>query len=76
MLVVGNFHEPFYAIALRTNDLTPSPMGQPSSQHPLLWCGVNSTLFGKQQLDQPPVSALVYNMPAQWHRVFQVVQGG
>ena len=50
--------------------------GQPSSQHPLLWCGVNSTLFGKQQLDQPPVSALVYNMPAQLHRVFQVVQGG
>ncbi len=24
------------------------------SQHPLLWCGVNSTLFGKHQLDQPP----------------------
>ena len=44
--------------------------------HILLWCGVNSTLFGKRQLDQPPVSALVYNMPAQLHRVFQVVQGG
>ena len=41
----------------------------------LRWCGVNSILFGKQQLDQPPVSALVYNMPAQLHRVFQVVQG-
>ena len=25
-----------------------------SSQHPLPWCGVNSTLFVKHQLDQPP----------------------
>jgi len=25
-----------------------------SSQHPLLWCGVNSTVFGKHELDQPP----------------------
>jgi hypothetical protein len=27
---------------------------QPSSQHPFLWCGMNSTLFRKHQLDQPP----------------------
>ena len=27
---------------------------QPSPRHPLLWCGVNSTLFGKHPLDQHP----------------------
>ena len=27
---------------------------QPSSQHPLLWWGVNSTVFGKHPLDQHP----------------------
>jgi putative tryptophan/tyrosine transport system substrate-binding protein len=26
---------------------------QPSSQHPFLWCGVNSTVFGKHQLTSP-----------------------
>jgi hypothetical protein len=25
-----------------------------SSQHHLLWCGMNSTLFGTHQLDQLP----------------------
>ncbi len=28
--------------------------GQPTSQHPLRWWGVNSTLFGKHPLDQHP----------------------
>jgi hypothetical protein len=27
---------------------------QPSPTHPLLWCGVNSTLCGKHPRDQPP----------------------
>ena len=27
---------------------------QPSSQHPILWWGVNSTLFGKHPLDLHP----------------------
>jgi hypothetical protein len=27
---------------------------QPSSRHPLLWWGMNSTLFGKYPLDQHP----------------------
>jgi hypothetical protein len=27
---------------------------QPSPRHPLLWWGVNSTLFGKHPLDQHP----------------------
>ena len=27
---------------------------QPSSRHPLLWCGVNSTLSIKHPLDPPP----------------------
>jgi hypothetical protein len=35
-----------------------SPMAeilqQPSSQHPLLWWGVNSTVFGKHHLDSHP----------------------
>src|SRR5262249_8856312 len=30
------------------------PGGQPSSRHPLLWWGMNSTVFGKYSLDQCP----------------------
>jgi hypothetical protein len=28
--------------------------GQPSPRHPILWWGINSTLFGKHPLDQHP----------------------
>jgi hypothetical protein len=31
-----------------------SVLVQPSSQHPLLWWGVNSTVFGKHHLDSRP----------------------
>ena len=27
---------------------------QPSPTHPLLWCGMNTTVFGKHPLDQHP----------------------
>jgi hypothetical protein len=32
----------------------PTRMHQPSSRHPLLWWGMNSTVFGKYPLDQHP----------------------
>jgi hypothetical protein len=32
----------------------PSDTGQPSPRHPLLWWGMNSTVFGKYPLDQHP----------------------
>ena len=44
-------------VAQEAEIMNPAPFMhplQPSSQHPLLWCGVNSTLFEKHELDQPP----------------------
>ena len=50
----GRVPPPSDAIIRRMADVLDIPPIQPSSRHPLLWWGMNSTVFGKYPLDQRP----------------------
>ena len=57
----GFFHDLYTRVTARLSDTVRATRDQllvvghqPSSQHPLLWCGVNSTVFGKHPLDSRP----------------------